>query len=241
MPSQVSNKLGERRHAVATDRNGSEIRKDDTVKEIGGEGKQGQIICIYRSFLFLHNREVPENGGNFVVRANNVATIAAKGGRAIGNGTMGTDLTKMNPNMLRNGGNMAAPPVPKTVGRDRLIGKTVIIRRGPLKGLLGIVKDSTDTHARVELHTKRSVVTVAKENLGIKELVHPHHHHHPPSSFSLLTDHLHQPSNRPVHRSHDLHQRTRTRRPRPRRLWRRNAAAQRLGGQPHPNGRRERR
>ena len=175
MPSQVSNKVGERRHAVATDRNGSEIRKDDTVKEIGGEGQQGQVICIFRSFLFLHNREVPENGGNFVVRSSNVATIAAKGGRVIGNGAIATDLTKMNPNLQRNGGSMAAPPVPKSVGRDKLIGKTVIIRRGPLKGLLGIVKDSTDTHARVELHTKRAVVTVAKENLGIKEYVRPIH------------------------------------------------------------------
>jgi transcription elongation factor SPT5 len=222
MPSQVSNKVGERRHAVATDRNGSEIRKDDTVKEIGGEGKQGQVICIFRSFLFLHNREVPENGGNFVVRSSNVATIAAKGGRVIGNGAVATDLTKMNPNLQRNGGSMAAPPVPKSVGRDKLIGKTVIIRRGPLKGLLGIVKDSTDTHARVELHTKRAVVTVAKENLGIKEYVLP--------MYSLLWVHanrgFYQSSYWPIHRSHDIQRWTRPRWSGPRQLRRCNAPAQ---------------
>ena len=174
IPSQVSNKLEKRRHAVATDRNGSEIRNDDTVREIGGEGKQGTIICIYRSFLFLHSREVSENGGNFVVRANNVATIAAKGGRIIGNGTSGPDLTKMNPQ--RNGTNgkagvMSAPPPPKSFGRDRTIGKTVIVRKGPLKGLLGIVKDTTDKDARVELHARGKILTIAKNILGVKEYV----------------------------------------------------------------------
>ena len=52
MPSQISNQLERRRHAVATDRNGSEIRNEDTVREVGGEGKQGAILHIYRSFLF---------------------------------------------------------------------------------------------------------------------------------------------------------------------------------------------
>lgn len=171
MPSQVSNKLEKRRLAVATDRNGSEIRNDDTVKEIGGEGKQGQIICIYRSFLFLHSREVTENGGNFVVRANNVATIAAKGGRLIGNGASGPDLTRMNPATQRNGGAMGAPPAPQGYGRDRTIGKTVMVRKGPLKGMLGIVKDTTDKDARVELHARGKLITIPKEILGVKEYV----------------------------------------------------------------------
>lgn len=173
MPSQISNKLERRRHAVATDRNGSEIRHDDTVREVGGEQKQGVIIHIYRSFLFLHNREQTENSGIFVVRATNVATVAAKGGRVTQGGSNGPDLTKMNPAMQRNGGangNGAMPP-PKSFGRDRALGQTVTIRRGPYKGLLGIVKDTTDFEARVELHTKGKTITVAKETLGFKEYV----------------------------------------------------------------------
>ncbi|KAL8762491.1 MAG: hypothetical protein Q9184_001526 [Pyrenodesmia sp. 2 TL-2023] len=169
MPSQISNKLERRRNAVATDRNGSEIRNDDTVREIGGEQKRGVILHIYRSFLFLHNREQTENSGISVVRASNVATIAAKGGR-VAQASTGPDLTKMNPAMQRNGvnGNNAMPP-PKSFGRDRAQGQTVTIRKGPYKGLLGIVKDTTDSEARVELHTKGKTITVAKDTLGFKD------------------------------------------------------------------------
>lgn len=170
MPSQISNKIEKRRHAVATDRNGSEIRTDDTVREVGGESKQGVILHIYRSFLFLHNREQTENSGISVVRASNVATVAAKGGRVAQSGSSGPDLNKMNPALMRNGvnGNGAMAP-PKTFGRDRALDQTVTIRKGPYKGLLGIVKDTTDLEARVELHTKGKTITVPKDTLGFKE------------------------------------------------------------------------
>ena len=170
MPSQISNKIERRRHAVATDRNGSEIRMDDTVREIGGEQKMGVILHIYRSFLFLHSREQTENSGISVVRATNVATVAAKGGRVAQGGSSGPDLTKMNPALMRNGANgnaQMAPP--KSFGRDRALGQTVTIRKGAYKGLLGIVKDTTDNEARVELHTKAKTITVPKDTLGFKE------------------------------------------------------------------------
>ena len=168
MPSQISNKIERRKTAVATDRNGSEIRIDDTVRESGGEGKIGLIVHIHRSFLFLHNREQTENSGISVVRASNVVTVAAKGGRVAQNNA-GPDLTKMNPAMARNGLNGSAPMAPpKSFGRDRALGQTVTIRKGPYKGLLGIVKDTTDTEARVELHTKGKTITVPKDTLGFK-------------------------------------------------------------------------
>ena len=165
-----------RRNAVATDRNGSEIRLDDTVREFTGERKQGVIKHIYRSFLFLHNREQVEDSGMFVARASNVQTVAAKGARTAGlaNGTGGIDLSRMNPAAQRNGpgtnGNAAMPP-PKSFGRDKALGQTVTIRKGPYKGLLGIVKDTTDTEARVELHTKNKTITVGKDTLGFKDSI----------------------------------------------------------------------
>ena len=169
MPSQISNKIERRKNAVATDRNGSEVRLDDTVREIGGETKQGVIIHIHRSFLFLHNREQTENSGISVVRATNVATVAAKGGRVAQTNSSGPDLTKMNPATMRNGANGNTPMgPPKSFGRDRAIGQTVTIRKGAYKGLLGIVKDTTDTEARVELHTKGKTISVPKDTLGFK-------------------------------------------------------------------------
>ena len=85
----------------------------------------------------------------------------------------GPDLSKMNPALqMKNGmnGNGAMAP-PKSFGRDRTLGKTVTIRKGPYKGMLGIVKDATDTTARVELHSKSKVVNIDKDSLAIKEYV----------------------------------------------------------------------
>ncbi|KAK4236659.1 hypothetical protein C8A03DRAFT_35421 [Achaetomium macrosporum] len=170
MPSQITNKLPKRRAAVAADRNGSEIRLDDVVREYGGQQRQGKIIHIHRSFVFLHSNTTVENAGVFVTRASNVNTIAAKGGR-INNANSGPDLSTMNPALKRNpaANNVMKPP--KTFGPDRAINQTVSIRRGGYKGLIGIVKDTTETHARVELHSKRGLVTIPKTDLIFRDKV----------------------------------------------------------------------
>lgn len=173
MPSQISNKLEKRKHTVATDKNGSEIRVDDVVKETSGESRTGKIIHIHRAYLFLRSTTQTENAGIFVTRTSSVATVSAKGGRVVGSAGASPDLNSMNPalkrNLTNNGiGNMAFP---KTFGRDKSIGQTVTIRKGPYKGLLGIVKEATDTHARVELHTKSKTVNVSKDSLGFKDTI----------------------------------------------------------------------
>jgi len=167
--SNISNKLERRRHAVATDSDGNEIRIDDGIKENGGEGKQGRVLHIHRNFLYAHNREQTENAGVFVVRTNNVKTVAAKGGRV----SASANLMKMNPNMQRpgQGQSPAAMAPPRSMGRDRMIGKTVTIRKGPHKGLLGIVKDATDAEARVEVHGSKKVISISKECLTIRDPV----------------------------------------------------------------------
>jgi hypothetical protein len=78
----------------------------------------------------------------------------------------------MNPalKLHKNGGEDKMAP-PRMMGRDRTINQTVIIKKGGYKGLLGIVKDTTDTHARVELHTKGKTVTVPKTDLAFKNKI----------------------------------------------------------------------
>ncbi len=168
MPSQISNRLPKNKMAVAADRNGSEIRLDDVVKEYGGLQRQGKIIHIHRSYVFMHSNATTENAGVFVTRASSLSTVAAKGGRVAATG--GPDLNSMNPALKRNAngpGGMQAPQ--RVLGRDRALGQTVTIRRGGYKGLLGIVKDTTDVSARVELHTKNKIVTVPKADLIFKD------------------------------------------------------------------------
>lgn len=163
LPSNVSNKIERRKHAVATDHDGNEMRVDDTIKEYAGEGKQGRVLHLHRNYVFAQNRERTENAGVFVARHNMVQTVAAKGGRI----NESRDLTKMKPGLQGNGANGSPMPPPRSMGRDKLIGKSVRVKLGPYKGLMGIVKDSTDNEARIELHAKNKVITIAKEKLSI--------------------------------------------------------------------------
>ena len=91
-------------------------------------------------------------------------TVSARGGRPTG-----PDLTKMNPAMAmqapRGGG--AMPPPQR--GRDRLIGKTVTVRKGRYKGLVGIVRDADDNNAQVELYTINKPVLIPRDILTPKE------------------------------------------------------------------------
>ena len=171
LPSQIANKFPPKKNSVAADRSGSEIRIDDVVREYGNQQRRGKILHIHHGYVFLHSHDVNRDSGVFVLRASNVNTVAAKGGRI--SAPSGPDLSAMNPAMKRmpNGpdGQMGPPPVPKVFGRDKALGQTVVIRKGVYKGLLGIVKDTTDTQARVELHTKSKTVTVPKEHLSYKD------------------------------------------------------------------------
>ena len=169
LPSSISSKLDRKRQTVATDREGTEIRTEDLVREPGGQNREGEVIHIHRNFLFLLNRQTPENNGVFVVRSNNVQIKSAKGARTVDT----PDLTKMNPALMANaGGNrgaMAPPPKMAMGGRDHYEGKEVLVTRGPQKGLRGRVKDSTSTHLRLELESKPGVHSYPKEMLKMKD------------------------------------------------------------------------
>lgn len=157
------------RRSFATDRDGQEIRVGDTVKEMYGEGRIGVILHIHRRYLFLQDRNTPENLGVFVASINSVTTVAVKGAR------VDTNKQKDERNMANagfgrgGGGNQRGGPpgMPiKQGGRDRVIGKAVTIGAGSqYKGFKGIVKDATDDTARVELHARSKVVTVKKSQL----------------------------------------------------------------------------
>ncbi|KAI1613657.1 hypothetical protein EDD36DRAFT_381830 [Exophiala viscosa] len=163
MPSQIQ-KIEARKNAVATDKNGAEIRIGDVVRESGGEGKSGTILHIHRGYVFAHNKLGIENSGVWVARCTNVITTAAKGGRIT---APSTDLTKMNPALqMKQRSDMAMAP-PQRPGRDPLQGRLVHINKGTYKGHRAIVKDTTAGEARLELQTKNKVVNISKFDLSI--------------------------------------------------------------------------
>lgn len=110
----------------------------------------------------MHNRDIVENGGVFVARARSLVSLAPKGNLAK---TPGLDLSKMNPALVPPTGGMVGSGNMGRGPRDRLIGVTVTIVKGPYKGYVGAIKDTNGPIARVELHTGNKVVPVDKEKL----------------------------------------------------------------------------
>ncbi|KAI6096028.1 hypothetical protein EDD16DRAFT_1720366 [Pisolithus croceorrhizus] len=134
-PHQISMRRDSLR-AIATDSEGHELRVNDNVREIEGENRKGRVLHIYQSFFaFLHNRDVPENGGVFVTRCRSLASLAPKGNVL----KPGTDLTKMNPHVAGGAttGGMIGSAMTRGP-RDRDIGATVAIVQGPQKGYIAI-------------------------------------------------------------------------------------------------------
>ncbi|KAI6015115.1 hypothetical protein F5J12DRAFT_815987 [Pisolithus orientalis] len=161
-PHQISMRRDSHR-AIATDSEGHELRVNDNVREIEGEGRKGRVLHIHQSFFaFLHNRDVPENGGVFVTRCRSLASLAPKGNLL----KPGTDLTKMNPHVALGAATGGMVGSAMTRGpRDRDIGATVAIVQGPQKGYIGVIRDTNGPVARVELHVGNKIVTIDKKKL----------------------------------------------------------------------------
>lgn len=167
-PHQISMKRDTMR-AVALDNEGAEFRAGDKMKEVEGEHREGQVLHIYQSVLvFMHNRDVSDNGGVFISRARQLVPVAPKSA-AFGNsgGMKGADLSKQNPqltaglaNAAQVGGGGGAASSMRRMGRDPLQGKAVSIIKGPYKTYRGIIKDTNGPMARVELHTMAKILTI---------------------------------------------------------------------------------
>ncbi|KAF8655012.1 hypothetical protein AX16_003283 [Volvariella volvacea WC 439] len=160
-PHQISMRRDSNR-AIATDSEGHEIRINDNMKEIDGEGRKGRVLHIHQSFFaFLHNREIVENGGVFVTRTRSLVSVAPKGSIF----KPGTDLSKMNPSLAVPVGGMVGSGVMGRGPRDRHIGLTVVIIKGAQKGYVGTIKDTNGNMARVELRTGNKIISIEKDKL----------------------------------------------------------------------------
>ncbi|XP_060070304.1 transcription elongation factor SPT5-like [Ylistrum balloti] len=175
-PQAVTRKK-DTKNAVALDSESNNIQTKDIVKVIDGphSGRQGEIMHLYRSYAFLMSRMMTDNGGYFVCRTRHLVLaggakqsttsigvagfmsprLSSPAHPASGGGTPGSGT----PGRGRGGGGFSR--------RDReLIGQTVRIVQGPFKGYIGIVKDATDSTARVELHSSCKTISVDKTRLS---------------------------------------------------------------------------
>ncbi|CAG8748881.1 16470_t:CDS:10 [Gigaspora margarita] len=157
------------------------LKVGDTVQDSRNENREGKILYIYRKYAFVLSRGgFGEDGGVFVVECNSLTNNNSR--------TAGMALDKLNPEVLsavpaqyqnppqyRSNYNYGGRGRGGRGGRgggynrhrkpDPLIGQTVTIIKGPYKGFIGIVKETTVLMARVELHTNCQIVNVEKTKL----------------------------------------------------------------------------
>lgn len=174
---QSVNKKCDARKAVALDSDQNQIQIRDIVKVIDGphSGSQGVVKHIFRSFAFLHSRMMLENGGIFVCKTRHL--LLAGSTRQVTGPVMG-GYTPQSPRisspMHPSGGGGGRGGGGGGGGRGRggrrdseLIGETIKITQGPYKGHIGIVKDATESTARVELHTKCQTISVDRSRIAV--------------------------------------------------------------------------
>ncbi|XP_037941667.1 transcription elongation factor SPT5-like [Teleopsis dalmanni] len=170
-------KRRENRNTIALDADQNQIRRRDIVKVMEGPhaGRSGEIKHLYRSLAFLHCRMYTENGGIFVCKTRHLQLAGGSKSQSYnigglnGLGFMSPRIqSPMHPSGGRGGRGGGRGRGGFRVTRDReILGKTIKISVGPYKGAVGIVKDATESTARVELHTSCQTISVDRNHISI--------------------------------------------------------------------------
>ncbi|OLY81036.1 Transcription elongation factor spt5 [Smittium mucronatum] len=141
---------------VVYDSNRNELKVGDIVREINGGNRSGTIVQLSRFVAFIRSDSLSENGGMFASRVRNLASATPSRDSLNPFGNQKVTAKKFRPpsNFFR--------------GRDQAKGKVVIVIRGSFKGYMGVVKESTGSMARVEIHSSAKVINVERDKLAIK-------------------------------------------------------------------------
>ncbi|KAI8781206.1 Transcription elongation factor SPT5 [Biomphalaria glabrata] len=178
-PQSITRKK-DTRNAVSLDSENNNVQVRDIVNVIDGphSGRSGEIKHLYRNFAFLNSRLMTENGGYFVCRTRHL-TLAGGGKQNTSQNFSG--FAPMSPRISspahpsgggggergRGRGGGAGAGRGGLSKRDReIIGQTVRIIQGPFKGYIGIVKDATESTARIELHSSCKTISVDRLRLS---------------------------------------------------------------------------
>lgn len=173
-PQSITKKR-EAKNVMGVDSRGNTIQKRDIVNVVDGNSpdSQGEVRHIFRNFVFLYSRMCLENGGIFVVKSNHLEV--AGGSKTAGQQNFGYMSPRLSspvhpssgglPNILSGGrspgvGQGRGQPTGNRMRNRDLIGQTIKITQGHYKGSIGIVKDATETTARVELHSSCQTISV---------------------------------------------------------------------------------
>ncbi|CAM9135509.1 unnamed protein product [Bubo scandiacus] len=173
---QAVTRKKDNRFAVALDSEQNNIHVKDIVKVIDGphSGREGEIRHLFRGFAFLHCKKLVENGGMFVCKTRHLVLAGGSKPRDVTNFTVGGFApmsprisSPMHPSGAGQRGGFGGGGMSRGRGRrdNDLIGQTVRISQGPYKGYIGVVKDATESTARVELHSTCQTISVDRQRL----------------------------------------------------------------------------
>ena len=143
------------------------VNSGDAIKILQGDwkGKQGVVKHVAKhNYLFVECRDVLTNLGIICVKAKSCQVVGGESGGAGGFASrMGS---RQGPSGARSSG-------PRSFGerqrRSPLVGKLVMIKKGPHKRFRGKVLDVGDSTVKVELEGQCKVVTVKFSQLGAAE------------------------------------------------------------------------
>lgn len=148
-------------HAVALDIDNNQIRIGDVILPQVGDFKsqRATVKHVYRSVLFCHTKSCTTNSGIFVCRSR-LCRLA--GGRMRNNMSMtqqGRSDTKNDRRLRILHRNRAS--------RDPWMHKTVKVKRGSYKGMIGIVCAATDQKLNIELHARCKKIQIKREDVKV--------------------------------------------------------------------------
>ncbi|KAI6229076.1 Transcription elongation factor SPT5 [Aphelenchoides fujianensis] len=169
----------------------------------GDDERVGEIKYIYRNAVFAYSRKYTQNSGMFVCRNKQVTLLGASNApmaaenptasmmmnglmsprHAMGGGpapmqtpSVHSSAFSQNGRMFGGGGGMRGGGNQGPRRDTSIIGKTVRIKQGPMKGelggdrargYLGMAKDATETTVRVELHAQPKTISVDRSRVDI--------------------------------------------------------------------------
>uniref|UniRef100_A0A673YKD4 Transcription elongation factor SPT5 n=1 Tax=Salmo trutta TaxID=8032 RepID=A0A673YKD4_SALTR len=165
---QAVNRRKDNRFAVALDSEQNNIHVKDIVKVIDGphSGREGEIRHIFRGFAFLHCKKLVENGGMFVCKTRHVVLAGGSKPRDVTNFTVG-GFAPMSPRI-------SSPMHPDAVAPWELNFQLPSYSHWGIfwlncchyfPGYIGVVKDATESTARVELHSTCQTISVDRQRL----------------------------------------------------------------------------
>ena len=161
LPQELKGKRNVQSERASTfDAAHSSITVGDTVNVTeGAHGKQsGTVRHMWKSILYLHNKNYLKNAGMFVCRSRQCLLAGSKGKSLVSG--------------LGNANNSRQQPQP-IIGRRSFatehVGKMVRIRKGSYKALVGCIYEADDTHYGLELLAQNKKIRIERTKCVFEE------------------------------------------------------------------------